>query len=121
MKKYRVSLPGLLAVVFAMLFATPFGTFGQTNQGRISGQVTDSSGASVPDASVTIENNSTHVKRVLTTNQDGIYVAPGIEPGVYSVTVEATNFRRSVRSKIQLEVGNDIKADFQLQPGTVTE
>lgn len=117
MKSFRVfSLFLCLAILLA-----PIISFAQTNQGRITGTVTDSSGASVPKAQVTIENIATHVKRVLETNQDGTYVAPGLEPGVYSITVEAPNFRKVVRGKVQIEVGNDFAINFELQPGAVTQ
>src|SRR5208337_3002160 len=90
-------------------------------QGRISGQVFDSSGAIIVGAKVTIENRGTQVSRVLNTNSSGDYVAPGIEPGIYSISVEAPNFRKAVRERVQVEVGNDLKIDFKLQPGAATE
>jgi hypothetical protein len=99
----------------------PLLTAGQSNRGRISGEVTDSSGAAIPGAKVKIENLGTHVARNLITNNDGNYVATDIEPGVYSATAEAANFKTEVRARIQVEVANDIKLDFQLQPGAVTE
>lgn len=96
-------------------------TVAQTSQGRFSGQVTDTSGASVSNAKVTIENLGTHVKRVLQTNEAGDYVAPGIEPGFYSITIEATGFNKVVRERVQVEVANDLTINFQLKPGAVTE
>jgi len=117
MKKYQVCW---LLVCCALLVA-PYTTFGQSNQGRISGEVTDSSGASIPNASVTIENSATHVKRALATNDDGFYVAPNLEPGLYGITVEAKGFRKVVRKGIQIEVANDLKIDFQLRPGSMNQ
>ncbi len=90
-------------------------------QGRITGQVTDTSGAVVVGAQVSIENRGTQVKRLLKTNSSGEYVAPGIEPGVYAISIEAPNFRKVVRDRIQVEVGTDIKIDFQLPPGAANE
>ena len=46
---------------------------------------------------------------------------PGIEPGIYSVSVEAPNFRTVVRERVQVEVANDLKIDFQLPPGAASE
>jgi len=77
--------------------------------------------ASVASATVTIENLGTHVKRVLQTNESGDYVAPGIEPGFYSITVEAPGFNKVVRERVQVEVANDLKISFQLKPGAVNE
>ena len=76
----------------------------QTSQGRISGQVTDTSGGAVVGATVTIENLGTHVKRVLQTNSAGDYVAPALEPGFYSIAVEAKGFSKVVRERVQIEV-----------------
>ena len=93
----------------------------QTSQGRITGRVLDSSGAVIVGAKVTIQNRATEVRRVLQTNDSGDYVAPGLESGMYSITVEAANFRKVVRERVQIEVGNDLKIDFELQPGSATE
>ncbi len=104
-----------------LLSLIPLFALGQTNRGRISGQVTDSSGAVIPGAKITIENSGTHVQRVLDTNAEGSYTAPDLDPGIYSLKAEAENFKALVRAHIQLEVANDLKIDFRLQPGLVTE
>ena len=105
--------------VFVYAFCSQ-SAFAQT-QGRITGRVMDSSGAVIVNAKVTIENRGTQVKRVLETNSSGDYVAPNLEPGVYSITVEAPNFRKAVRERVQIEVANDLRIDFQLPPGTANE
>jgi len=111
------------AWVVALLMSSclALGAMAQSNRGRISGQVTDASGAVIPGSQITIENLGTHVARNLVTNSDGNYVATDIEPGVYSVKAEAKNFKSVVREHVQVEVANDIKIDFQLQPGAVNE
>jgi Carboxypeptidase regulatory-like domain/TonB dependent receptor len=107
-----------LAVVVCLL---PLMASGQTNRGRISGQVTDSSGATIPGAKITIENLDTHVVRVIETNNEGNYVVRDLEPGFYSAKAEISKFKAAVRERIQIEVANDLKIDFQLQPGAVSE
>ncbi len=109
----------LFALLMAFLSAAE--TPAQTSQGRFSGQVTDASGGVVPNAKVTIENLGTHVKRELQTNSSGEYVASNIDPGFYSLTVEAKGFNKIVRSRVQVEVTNDLKIDFQLKPGEITQ
>jgi hypothetical protein len=113
----------LTAVLLGLTMILSFGncSTAQTSQGRISGQVIDASGGVVVGAVVTIENLGTHVKRVLETNSSGDYVAPGIEPGFYSMTVESPGFSKVVRERVQVEVANDFKIDFRLKPGQVTE
>jgi hypothetical protein len=113
-----------MSLIFAALgalsiSATP--AHAQTSQGRISGSVTDPSGAVVPNAKVTIENTETQVKRELVTNSQGEYDAIGLDPGFYSVTVTAAGFQTAVRDKQQIEVGISLRADFALTPGQVTQ
>jgi hypothetical protein len=108
----------LLAVL--LIISTP-SAFAQTAQGRISGQVTDSTGATVPSATINIENLGTHVSRTLQTNETGDYVATSIDPGVYSMTVEAPGFTKVVRERVQIEVGNDVKIDFHMRIGSISE
>jgi len=115
MKAIRV-----VALVGSILLILDLSMMAQT-QGRISGQVTDSSGAVIVGAKVTIENRGTQVSRVLKTNSSGDYVAPGIEPGIYVISVEAPNFRKVVRERVQVEVATDLKIDFQLLPGATSE
>src|SRR5262249_15883215 len=103
------------------LAATAVSTSAQTAQGRISGQVTDTSGGTVAGAGGAIEKLGTQIQRALGTNTNGDFVGPGIGPGNYSVTVEAKGFSKVVRQRVQVEVANDIKLDFQLKPGEVTE
>jgi len=90
-------------------------------QGRITGRISDTSGAVIVGAKITIENLGTQVKRVLETNSSGEYVAPGIEPGIYSISVGAPNFRKVVRERVQVEVANDLRLDFELPPGAANE
>ena len=93
----------------------------QTYQGRILGSVTDSSGAVVGGAKVTVRNSATGIARNLTANEAGDYSAPNLEPGPYVVTVEAPSFKKAQRTGLQLEVAKDIRADFKLEPGAVNE
>jgi Carboxypeptidase regulatory-like domain/TonB dependent receptor len=90
-------------------------------QGRVTGRVTDTSGAVIVGAKITIENRGTQVKRVLDTNSTGEYVAPGIEPGIYRISVEALNFRKVVRERVEVEVAKDLQIDFELPPGAANQ
>jgi hypothetical protein len=93
----------------------------QTSQGKISGRVQDPTGAVIVKAQVTIENKATGVKRVLETNSSGDFVAPGIAAGIYTISVEAPNFRKVVRDGVQVEVAKDVRVDFELPPGATSE
>ena len=115
----RFQSVGFCLAVVALCLASQILT-AQT-QGRITGRVTDASGAVIVGAKVTIENVGKKVQRVLETNGSGDYVAPGLEPGLYSVTVEAPNFKKAVRDHVQIEVANDLKLDFSLAAGAANE
>lgn len=104
---------GLLLVVSSLMAQTP--------QGRISGRVSDSSGAVVLGATVTILNTETDVRRVLTTSAAGEYFAPNLEPGMYSILVEAASFKKAQKTAFRLEVATDVRQDFTLQAGASTE
>jgi hypothetical protein len=109
------------ALIFGLLFLSHLTMVQAQTQGRISGRAVDSTGAVIVKAQVTIENRATHVKRVLETNASGDYVAPGIEAGMYTISVEAPNFRKVVRDSVQVEVAKDLRVDFELPPGTASE
>jgi hypothetical protein len=115
MKAIRV-----VAIIVFIFLLLDLSLMAQT-QGRISGQISDSSGAVIVGVKVTIENRGTQVSRVLSTNNSGDYVAPGIEPGIYSISAEVPNFRKVIRERVQVEVGTDLKIDFQLTPGATKE
>jgi Carboxypeptidase regulatory-like domain/TonB dependent receptor len=93
----------------------------QSSQGRILGTVQDQTGAVVSGASVTITNTATGITRVLTTTGAGDYFAPSLEPGPYAISVQASNFEKVNRTGILLEVAKDVRVDFKLVPGAVTE
>jgi len=95
--------------------------FGQTQQGRIVGRVTDSTGAVVSNAKVTITDTGTGVSRNLETNAAGDYVAPNLNPGVYSITAEMAGFQKVVRTNVRVEVATNQRIDFALKPGDVAE
>jgi Carboxypeptidase regulatory-like domain/TonB dependent receptor len=97
------------------------GMWAQTQEGRISGRVTDQTGAVVRNAKITVENVATRVKRVVETNSDGEYFVSALDPGTYKVSAEATGFKKAVSTPILLEVSRDIRVDLPLQPGAVVE
>jgi Carboxypeptidase regulatory-like domain len=87
----------------------------------IVGTVTDDSGAAVPDAQVTISNTDRGFTRVVTSDSSGFYSLNRIPIGSYSITIEKPGFQRTVRTDINLNVGQTLRVDFQLKIGTVAE
>ncbi len=88
---------------------------------EITGEVTDPSGAAVPNASVTATNTATNVARPTTTNSAGIYSFPELTPGTYQVRVAAAGFENVVKTNIELQVQQDARIDFTLAVGQATQ
>ena len=93
----------------------------QTFRGTILGTVTDSSGASVAGASVTVKNIGTGLTRTVTTAEDGSYAAPELPIGNYNVTVTHTGFKSGVVNALTVDVSTQARADVVLQAGDVAQ
>src|SRR5579885_1717796 len=93
--------------------------FGQ--EASIVGTVTDTSGAVIPGARVTVQNPAKGLTRHLVTNSAGAYVAASLPIGVYTVTAEASGFQKLVHTGIRLEVGAIRRVDMQLAVGSVSQ
>src|SRR6267142_2917520 len=104
-------------VLFSLTLFAGASTFAQTFRGTILGSVTDSSGAAVPGATVTIKNVDTGLVRTVTTSDDGSYAAPELPIGTYSVSVEKAGFKLGVVTGIKVEVSSERRADVALQIG----
>lgn len=94
---------------------------GAQTAATIVGDITDSSGAVAPNVTVTVINEGTKIERKVQTNDAGQYRVTPLNPGTYTIQVEASGFKRTVRSGVVLEVGAVLEVDFTLQIGQVTE
>lgn len=107
-------------VTLAITFAAG-ALFAQATQGTIFGTVTDSTGAVVPGATVTITSVEQGVKRTTTTNAAGQYVVTDLQIGSYVVSVEATGFKKAVNPPVTITVKERAQVDTKLQVGTTTQ
>src|SRR5277367_5878041 len=82
-----------IALLVSFLTLAALG-YAQTDTGSIGGYVKDPSGQSIPKATVIIKNEGTAGVHTLITNDAGYYVAPNLQPGIYTVTAEAPGFKR---------------------------
>ncbi|MBA2705213.1 MAG: carboxypeptidase regulatory-like domain-containing protein [Blastocatellia bacterium] len=87
-----------------------------TNSGTIRGRVTDPNGASVAGASVKVTDLGTESARDLTTNDNGEYEATTLQPGNYSVTIVAANFKTTVVN-VAVSGSDVVRADARLEIG----
>ena len=111
----------LFAALTAAMFLVCFPAYAQLGVGTITGRITDPSGAAVPSASVTINNTDTNFRFVSQTNEEGIFRVPGLQPGPYRVTIEASGFKTFVRDNLTLRVGATQPIDTVLEVGAITE
>ena len=108
-------------LAFSFVFAGSL-AFAQQDVGTISGTVTDSSGASVPGAALSITAADRNiVVRSTVTDHDGNYSAPYIPVGTYNVKAEAKGFKASVKQDVVLNVADSLTISFKLEVGNVTE
>ena len=113
-------LLGILALLaLVMLCAAPL--YAQFDTGAVLGTVTDSSGASVNGAAVTLTNEGTSATATFTTQADGAYKFTPVRVGTYKVSVTLTGFQTAVQHGISVNVGQSVVVDIALKPGAVTE
>ncbi|MEI9970553.1 MAG: carboxypeptidase-like regulatory domain-containing protein [Ignavibacteriota bacterium] len=105
-----------LVVIASVVSVLLWGQFGASLQGT----VTDSSGAVVPTATVTLTNSETKQKYTGTTSNEGFYRFTGLAPGRYSLSVEVPNFKRTVMD-IPINAEQSQGANVTLTPGAVAE
>jgi len=112
-----------VTVVFAFwLLATLVNpAAGQSTFGTILGTVTDSSGAVVPNAKVTITNQGENISREYSGDSTGNYEALNLKAGVYSVAAEAPGFKKFVQKDLVLDARQTVRVNIVLEVGTVSE
>jgi hypothetical protein len=109
----------LLALVIFLLLAIP--AKAQTNFGEVRGQVTDASGAAIPNAKVTIKDVGTNASVTVTTSGEGLYVASALRPVEYEITVEATGFQKTTVEKVKVDTAKISTVNISLKPGSLSE
>ncbi|MGA9062704.1 MAG: carboxypeptidase-like regulatory domain-containing protein [Terracidiphilus sp.] len=108
----------ILLLSIAMFFAAA-GLYAQVTNG-INGTVTDATGAVIPGANVTVTNPATGVVSHGVTSSAGTFIVIGLNPGQYSVAVEATGFEKSVRTDVIVETARVSTVDFRMAPGATS-
>ena len=119
---YPLKGRGAIVPLFVALYLVMLqpASFAQTSAG-ITGTVTDSSGALMPGARVTLTSTDTGAERTVTTNESGIYEFTALQPGGYKLNVARQGFAQETREGIRLEVNQTATLDVSMRPGTVSE
>ena len=109
----------VLAVLLTAITAVP-AAYAQLT-GQITGTVQDATGAVVPTATIIVTNESMGIRREAQTNVSGMYTVLLLQPGTYSVNVQASGFRVVSRSGVQLDVAQTAQLDFSLEVGATAD
>ena len=111
----RAAIALSLAVVFTVLASA------QNTNGRIIGTVTDTQGAAIAGAKISVTNTGTNVLSDTVTNNEGYYQVLQLPVGSYTVAVEHAGFAKSVTAATPLDINQSLRIDIHLKPGSVME
>jgi hypothetical protein len=108
--------------IFALfLIGFSHALLGQAVTATLLGTVTDSTGATIPNAKVTASEAGTGALHLSVTNESGNFTIPDLQPGPYSVTVEAKGFKKATQENIDVASNSSTRVDLTLVPGNATE
>ncbi len=119
MKRPSTVVPFLLSVLVAFSGQSVYAQL--ADRAEITGIVTDTSGAAVPDAKVSIINQDTGAKIVVGTNSAGNYSTPPLPIGTYTIEVEKEGFKHATHPGIVLSGAQSFRQDVKLELGAVTQ
>ena len=109
----------VLILTIGLLSAVP--CFSQVVSATLTGTVTDSSGATVPQATVTATETTTGITRSTVTSAEGVYSLPFLNPGTYRVDIEKSGFKKFSRDNVALGVSTVGRVDSVLETGSLQE
>lgn len=112
-----------LELIAALLLVVSVGlpVSGQTVVGRISGNVHDSAGASVPNASIIVTNTATNFVRTGTADENGFYTITNLPVGTYRIEAEQKGYKKAVIADQGVTADARVTVDLTLEPGQVSE
>src|ERR1700723_382897 len=109
-----------LLLLAGMMFL-PARARGQAVTATLVGTITDTSGAIIPNASVSITNQGTTVVTNTTSNESGNFTFTFLPPGTYTVTVTAPGFQKKVTSGVSVPVNTTTRIDTSMSAGSTSE
>lgn len=114
MRFHRILLVSLSLLIPSVLLA-------QSTSASLTGLVEDSSKALIPDATITAINTQTGEKASTTTNKEGQYVLPGLNPGTYRIEVDKPGFKGIIEAGLVLHVQDAVQINFHMAVGSQSE
>jgi hypothetical protein len=109
-----------LWIIFMTIVFVPH-SLAQVDTASLTGLVIDANGAAIPDARVIARDQETNATFQTMTGVDGYYTFTALRPGLYTISVERSGFRREMRSALKLSIGQRARLDFTLAVGDVAE
>ncbi len=122
MSRIEKSVVGFCLALTVMVLLTSGALAQSTTDGAIGGTVTDSSGAAVPNAKVMVKNNGTNAEETVMTDDTGYFRVGKLQPGEYTVSVEAQGFGPFKAQQVIVQVGSvtDIPARLNVASAGAT-
>src|SRR5215471_13155915 len=93
----------------------------QSGQAELTGQIHDQNGAAIANAQIKVTSLATNQTVNAIATEEGTYTVTNLKPGLYSIAVDATGFKQTLREQIKLSTGERVRVDVILEPGTVSE
>ena len=108
-------------IASAALMLIPATASAQAVTGTLLGNITDSSGAAVPGATVTATNVDKNTSRSVVSNEAGYFIMTSLPNGTYTVDAELQGFKKTARQGVKVDVNTTVRVDLVLQVGQLTE
>jgi Carboxypeptidase regulatory-like domain/TonB dependent receptor len=121
MRMYIAAIAAIAAAAGCLLVPLTTRLHAQEARGTIQGRVSDESGGVVPGAAVEVANTATGLTTSTTSNDEGNYRVPFLNPGTYRVTVTLDGFSKFVSQDVALHVADVLTIDATLKPGALSD
>src|SRR5579875_3008363 len=120
---HRVPVITKLRQFLCLLLLVPLAgsAYAQVDQGAITGVVSDSSGAVIPNAQVTLTSTDSGLALQRQTNESGVYVFSPVKIGNYKLSATAAGFATTTQENLHLDIQQRLNLDLKLQPGAAAE
>jgi len=118
---YRLRNFAIFGFAFCLFLLAAGVGLAQTSRGTLTGIITDSSGAVIANATVTITQSATNLKRQTTTNEAGVYRFDAVDLGTYALSVSAAGFRTKETTGVEVQAARTTNIDVPLEVGTASE
>ncbi|HPT25888.1 MAG TPA: TonB-dependent receptor [Bryobacteraceae bacterium] len=109
------------SLIAVLILSCGLSAWAQDARGTILGKVSDPSGAVIANAEVVVTNQAMGTKMTLTTNAEGMYLAPLLSPGQYQVEVSSAGFKKALRSGIEVRIADRLDISVTLEVGATDQ